>query len=65
MGQDNRNKFLVRVTRVKNEFAVVEVEATDKEQADAIAMYKCINDDVVWQSGTTDLKTFDIQRLPK
>ena len=66
MGQDNKEKFLVLITEVVTQSVVIEVDATDKEQAREIAMDNYnYNDKLFWQRGKSEIVEFDIQRLPK
>ena len=63
---NNTNKYIVRVIRTKREFAVIEVEATDIEQAKEIAIDKALDNDFMdWRNEISEVYSNDVQRLPK
>ena len=63
---NNTNKYIVRVIRTKREFAVIEVEATDIEQAKEIAINKALDNDFMdWRNEISEVYSNDVQRLPK
>ena len=63
---NNTNKYIVRVIRTKREFAVIEVEATDIEQAKEIAIDKALDNDFMdWRNGSSEVYSDEVQRLPE
>ena len=63
---NNTNKYIVRVIRTKREFAVIEVEATDREQAKEIAIDKSSDDNFEdWRNEISEVYSDEVQRLPK
>lgn len=63
---NNTNKYIVRVIRTKREFAVIEVEATDREQAKEIAIDKSLDNDFEdWRNEISEVYSDEVQRLPK
>lgn len=63
---NNKNKYIVRVIRTKRQFAVIEVEATDREQAKEIAIDKSSDDNFEdWRNGFSEVYSDEVQRLPE